>query len=336
MVAATNPVLAQLRRGDHVESQHRGAWVVVDTGGDVLHHCGDPDQEVFARSSTKSIQALPLIETGVAERLGVTDAELALVAASHNGEPVHVQTARSLLARAGLSEADLRCGPQRRAGTGDDTTPTRVANNCSGKHAGFLVATAALGHDPAAYLEPASPLQEMVHDAVLALTGADAGEVTVAIDGCSAPTFRLPLRSLATGLARMANPERLEPTRAAACRRIVAAVAAHPELVGGTSPPRFDTALVSVTAGRLFAKGGAEGVQTVGVVGADLGFAAKIDDGSTRSLHRLTIGVLARLGHLRPSELEGLAPWHDPVRRNRDGLDIGRHELCPDVLPDRA
>ncbi len=334
MVAATNPVIAQLRRGDHVESQHRGAWVVVDTDGDVLHHCGDPDQLVFARSSTKSIQALPLIESGAADRLGVTDAELALTAASHNGEEVHIETARSLLWRAGLGDDQLRCGPQRPADAGLDVPATRIANNCSGKHAGFLVAAADLGDDPARYLGAGSRIQQRVLRAMFEMSGADPADVTVAVDGCSAPTFRLPLRNLATALARMANPEGLDPARVAACRRLVAAVAAHPELVAGTVVPRFDTDVVRVTGGRIFAKGGAEGVQTVGVVGAGLGFAAKIDDGSTRSLHRLTLGVLAALGHLQPTELEGLACWHDPVRRNSDGLDIGRHQLCPGVLPD--
>ncbi|MDH3755843.1 MAG: asparaginase, partial [Acidimicrobiia bacterium] len=124
-----NPVVARLWRGGHVESIHRGAWVVVDTAGNVIDGRGDPEQPIFARSSTKSIQLLPLLESGAAATLGVTDDEIAVSIASHNGEPIHVDAARSLLARARLSDDHLRCGPQRPAGGGDDSPATRITNN---------------------------------------------------------------------------------------------------------------------------------------------------------------------------------------------------------------
>ncbi|MEM7287925.1 MAG: asparaginase [Actinomycetota bacterium] len=327
MPASDNPIVAEARRGPGAESLHRGAWVLVDTDGRVLDSAGDPDQSVFARSSTKSIQAIPLITTGAADAFDVTDREIALAISSHNGEPVHAEVAAGLLARIGLDPDALRCGPQAPAGSARGTEGRSITHNCSGKHAGFLATAIHLGDDPRRYLEPESAVQREVRATMSALTGADQSIVDTAIDGCSAPTWILPLRSLATGLARVANPGDLPDDVAAAARRITAAAAAHPELVGGTSTRRFDTHALRASGGRLFAKGGAEAVQTVGVIDAGVGFAAKIDDGSTRALHALTLSVLDRHGLLADHEREALASWADPVRRNAAGIEIGRLEI---------
>lgn len=327
MPAPDNPIVAEARRGSAAESVHRGAWVLVDTDGAVIDGAGAPHQPVYARSSTKSIQAIPLVTSGAAERFGVTDRELALAVSSHNGEPVHAQVAHGLLTRIGLGDDALRCGTQATAGSAAGAEGQVITHNCSGKHAGFLAAAVHLGDDPARYLDPASEVQRAVREAMLTVTGADERHVDTAIDGCSAPTWILPLRSLATGLARMANPDDLPDDIAVAARRITEAAAAHPELVGGTSTRRFDTQALRVSGGRLFAKGGAEAVQTIGVVGAGVGFAAKIDDGSTRPLHALTLSVLDRHGLLTDDERDGLASWMDPVRRNAAGHDIGRLEI---------
>ena len=329
----STPLVARLWRADEVESVHRGCWVFVDTTGTVVHGAGSPAQGVVARSSTKSLQALPLLETGAAETLAITSEEMAVAISSHNGEPQHVDAATRLLGRVGLDEHDLQCGPQQPAGAAHDAPARRIPNNCSGKHAGFLATASHIGQDPATYLDPSGRLQLQIRETILEMTGAPADQISTAIDGCSAPTFRLPLASLATGLARMANPDQLDRPRADACRSLVGSARLHPALVGGAVTPRFDTALLAATKGRLFSKVGAEGVQTVGIVGSGLGFAAKIDDGSTRALQRLTIEVLVALGHLSTSEIAALGHWHDPARRNRDGLEVGRHEIVSAVLP---
>lgn len=307
--------------------------MVSDVDGAVIAHAGDPGQHVFARSSTKSLQALPLLESGAADAFDVSDAELAVAIASHNGQDIHVAAVRSLLAKAGVDETLLRCGPQRPAGAAQDAEARRVTNNCSGKHAGLLAVSVHLGDAPAVYLDPTSQVQRAVHEAVVQISGADPSSVTTGIDGCSAPTFRLPLEALATAIARMANPAGLRESRAGACQRLVGAARAHPALVGGTSTPRFDTDLLAATDGRLFAKTGAEGMQVVGVVGSGVGFAAKIDDGSKRSIAPLALEVLARLGLISGTELEALVHWTDPIRRNLDGIEVGRHEICHDALP---
>lgn len=323
-----NPVVAELWRGDGVESLHRGAWVLATTDGRIVDGRGDPHQAVYARSSTKSLQALPLVELLGTE---LSLEEIAVAIASHNGEDVHVEATERLLARAGVGPDALACGPQAPAHD-RNLDGTALTNNCSGKHAGFLAATAALGADPQTYLSIDGPVQQRVHQAILELTRADPTTVATAIDGCSAPTYRLPLAALATGLARVANPGDLPPHRAAACCQILDAARAHPRLVGGTSTPRFDTDVLQVSRGRLFAKGGAEAVQTIGVVGAGVAIAAKIDDGGTRSLHRLALGVLRRHQLIGAAELDALAAWHDPVRRNRAGLVIGRHVLADGIV----
>jgi len=332
----SNPVISRLWRGDGVESIHRGAWVVVTADSELVDGRGDPNQLVYARSSTKSIQALPMFETGTAAALSLTDEEIAVTVSSHNGEPGHVDATRSILTKAGLTASSLLCGPQAPSGSAYGAAAERITNNCSGKHAGFLATAVALGDDPAAYLSPDSSVQRAVRRTLVEVTGANETEVSTSIDGCSAPTFRLPLAALATGLARMANPEDLAPVRASACTQILRAARRHPEMIGGTVTPRFDTDLLAATNGRVFAKAGADGVQTVGIVGDRVGFAAKIDDGSSRALHRLTLGVLRRLGFLHGDEHAALRRWHDPIRRNWDGIDVGRHEVSDDVLPSRV
>lgn len=327
MPASDNPVVAEAHRGPGAESVHHGAWVLVDTDGTVIDAAGRPDQAVYARSSSKSMQAVPLITTGAADAFEVSDAEIALSIASHNGEPIHAEVASGLLARIGLDDGALRCGAQAPAGSAHGTEGHAITHNCSGKHAGFLATAVHLGDEPERYLDPASAVQTEVRAAMLALTGADPASVDTAIDGCSAPTWILPLRSLATGLARMANPSGLAEHRAAAADRITRAATAHPELVGGTSTRRFDTHALRSSGGRLFAKGGAEAVQTIGVRGAGLGLAVKIDDGSTRALHALTLAVLDRHGLLTDDERSALASWTDPIRRNAAGLEIGRLQI---------
>ncbi len=327
----TNPVLARLWRGDDVESLHRGAWVLCRTDGSVVAACGDPDQLVYARSATKSLQALPLIESGAADRFGLPTEALALALASHSGEPEHARVVADTLSALGLGEADLRCGPQAPMFALPGTATERILNNCSGKHAGFLAVAAHLGQPTADYLEPAGVTQRRVADAVMAMTGTSADDLHVSVDGCSAPTFGLPLRGLATGLARMATPDALTADRAEACRRLTAAAAAHPELVAG-SHARIDTDLLSVTEGRVFAKIGAEGVHASGIVGQGLGLAIKVDDGNERGFHALLIALLQLIDAISDDEAARLDAWGSLRRSNWDGLEIGRTELTQAAL----
>jgi len=328
-----NPVLTRVWRGRQVESQHRGAWVVVDTAGRVVEGAGAVASPVFARSAIKSMQALPLLETGAAQRLDYGDDELALALASHDGEPIHTERVARLLGRMGRSVADLQCGPQapgsaatRAALARSGERPTALHNNCSGKHAGFLALTVHLGVDSSRYLDPQAEPQQRVRAAVESMCGVASGTVDSATDGCSAPTFRIPLQSLATGIARVANPHGLEPARRAACERMQRAVAAHPDLIAGTRA-RICTDLVRVSGGRLFAKIGGEAVYLIGAVGRERGLAIKVDDGSYRGFHALIVELCARLGWLDAPQVAALEAWRDRTLLNWAGRAVGHVEV---------
>ncbi len=330
---AEQPVLVRLWRAAHLESQHRGAWVLVDTSGAVRDGEGDWNQAVFPRSATKSLQALPLLESGAAEHLGFGDDELALTLASHHAEPAHVTRVATLLARLGLAPEHLQCGAQvplsssaRRELLLRGERPSALHNNCSGKHAGFLALALHLGADPSSYLHFEAPGQRLVRDAVAQMSGARAGELDVAIDGCSAPTFHLPLVRLATALARVASPEGLHVERKRACERLTRAAERFPELIGA-SKQSLCTDLLRVSGGRLFPKLGTEAVYVVGIRGAGLGLAVKIDDGAYRAMNALVIDVLERLGYLSPDQSQALSSWRAGPVTNWAGHSVGRLEV---------
>ncbi|NNF53384.1 MAG: asparaginase [Acidimicrobiales bacterium] len=307
-----------------MESTHRGAWAVVqlDESGSstVIDSQGDPDQPIFARSAMKGLQALPLLETGAAEAFGLSDAEIALACASHSAEPQHVRLVQQMLARGNLAEEHLGCGPTTAWDSGPAGPRRRVFHCCSGKHASMLLAAQHLGDAPANYLHTESCEQQAVFGAVADMTGA---ELFGAIDGCSAPTFLMPLSGLATGIARLCTPASLSPERAAACERITNAAVTNPEMIGG-SRGRSDTDLMKATSGRIFAKLGAEGVFVVGEHRTGKALAINIDDGSPRGFHALCLEILHRHQMLSAAELVPLASWADRTIRNAEGTVTGR------------
>ncbi len=323
-VPQDNPVLARFERNGVVESTHRGAWVVVqldDTGAPaVVDAHGDPDQQIFARSAMKGLQALPLLETGAAESFGLSDAEIALACASHSAEPQHVRLVQRMLASGNLVEDQLGCGATTAWDSGPAGPKRKVFHCCSGKHASMLLAAQHLGDAPANYLSTESCEQQAVFRAVADMTGA---ELFGAIDGCSAPTFLMPLVALATGIARLCTPASLSSERAAACERITSAAVTNPEMIGGTRG-RSDTDLMKSTGGRIFAKLGAEGVFVVGERGTGKALAINVDDGSARAFHALCLEILYRHQMISEAELKPLASWADRTLRNAEGTVTGR------------
>jgi L-asparaginase II len=324
----TNPVLVEVLRGGLVESAHRGALAVFEAGGKSVWEMGDTDHPVFPRSAVKAIQALPLVESGAADAYGFGDRELALACASHNGEAAHAELARSMLAKAGLGEAVLECGAHwpshheatialARAGK----TPSSLHNNCSGKHSGFICTCAHARIDPRGYVAAGHKLQEMVREAMEDVTGAPHGPDNRATDGCSIPTYAIPLKNLAKGFAKMAAGQGLSSERAKAAKRLFAACMAEPFYVAGTG--RADTALMQAAPGRIFVKIGAEGVYCGAVPELGLGIALKCDDGAGRAAEAMVATVLAKL--LRSDEvlsarLDRLA--NQPIT-SRIGAEVG-------------
>jgi len=328
-----DPVLVRLWRGGFVESQHRGSWCLVDSGDEVIEAMGCVDHPFFARSSIKALQAIPLLEEGAADALGFTDEELSLALASHNAEACHTNTVSALLARLDLSVADLQCGAQepgdrevRMALVNSGEETTALHNNCSGKHAGFLALSKHLDAPASDYLDPDGAVQSLVRAAISDMCGMDAGSLTRGMDGCSAPTYRLPLRALGLAFARVVEPSGLEPKRRAACEQMVAAVAAHPILIAG-SRGRLCTELSRVTKGRLFPKIGAEGIYAVGDRASGRALAVKIDDGGRRALHAVVVELLSRHEMIDEAEARALESWRQTELTNHAGLSVGRTEV---------
>ncbi|TWG93363.1 asparaginase [Mesorhizobium sp. J18] len=323
-----NPVLVEVLRGNVVESRHRGAVVVFDADGKAVLEIGDTARPVFPRSAVKAIQALPLIESGGADRFGLTEKELALACASHSGESAHVELARGMLRKAGLDETALECGahwPSNQqvalalARTG--ASPASLHNNCSGKHAGFLCTCRHLGIDHRGYVAPGHEMQEMVREAMENVTGAAHAADVCGTDGCSIPTYAVPLASLARGFARMATGSGLGPERAKAARRLLAACMTEPFHVAGTD--RFNTQLMEKTASRIFVKTGAEGVYCAAVPELGLGIAIKCDDGAGRASEVMVAAVLSRLLAKDAALSATLDFLSRPMLKNWRGIEVG-------------
>ncbi len=316
-------------RGQLLESLHRGDVVVSDPDGRVVAALGDPDKVTYWRSAAKPVQVLPLVAAGGMERFGFSDAELALMCASHSGEPYHVEAVRSILAKIGLSEAHLRCGAHpplheasARALWRAGQEPQPIHANCSGKHAGMLASAVLFGDDPQGYLDPDHPVQRRIRATVAQLAGLPPTELVLATDGCGVPVFGLPLRAMARAYARLARPDALPAPLDAAARRVVKAMQAHPEMVAGTG--RFCTALNRVGRPYLFAKGGAEGVYCLGHLPSGLGLALKIEDGNGRATSPAVVEALDRLGWLASAQVAELASHHQPAVVNHAGDVVGR------------
>ena len=324
-----NPVLVEVLRGAAVESFHRGSVAVVDADGATVISLGDIERPVFPRSAVKAIQALPLLESGAADAYGFGDREIALACASHSGEPEHAKLAAGMLDRAGLDRDALECGthwPLGEAATIDlarsGAEPLQLHNNCSGKHSGFLCTCRHAGIDHRGYVDYGHRMQAMLRATMEEVTGAIHGEANVATDGCSIPTYAVPLRSLALGFARMATGVGVGWERIKAAKRIFAACMAEPFYVSGTG--RMDMLLMQAGQGRIFAKTGAEAVYCAALPEQGLGIAVKCDDGATRAAETIVASVLAGLLASDDGLRTRLSELAAPAIRSRRGAVVGQ------------
>lgn len=323
-----NPVLAEVTRGNVVESRHRGSAIVVDADGAVVLSLGEVARPVFPRSAVKAIQALPLFESGAADRYGLSEPEIALAVASHSGEPGHVETALSMLRKAGRDAGCLECGahwPMNEAAARSmaraGTEPTALNNNCSGKHSGFVCLACGLDEDPAGYVQAGHAVQKAVRGALEDVTGAAHTSERMGTDGCSIPSYAVPLAALALGFARLGTGHGFGPERAKAAARIRKAVAAHPFMVAGTG--RFDTRAMELLRERIFIKTGAEGVYCGAIPELGYGIALKCDDGAGRAAEVVMAALIARLLPMSEAETTGFAPLRETVLTNWNGIEVG-------------
>ncbi len=333
-----HPVLVEAVRGAMVESQHRGSAAVLDASGRVLMALGDIERPVFPRSAVKLLQALPLVASGAADAWGLTDEELALACASHNGEALHVATAASMLAKAGLDAQALECGAHwpyldtaSRALLQRDATPTALHNNCSGKHSGFVCLGCHLsGAADAAgrrgfvrgYLQPEHRVMREVSAAIGAAADTVLDDQPMGIDGCSIPTYALPLRAMALAFARVAAGTGLGPSLQTAALRLRRAIARAPFMVAGTG--RFDTAVMQRLGERVCCKVGAEGVYAAALPERGLGVAIKCDDGNnSRACEVVMAAVIEALVRLDDDERLFIQGKSHLKLSNWRGIEVG-------------
>lgn len=323
--AKNNPILVEAVRGKLIESWHHGAFAVVDSAGRTVCALGDVERPVFPRSAVKPFQAIPLITTGAASAYGLTASELTVACASHAGEPVHVGAVRAMLGKAGLDESALRCGAH--APLSEDAfealaacggIPTPLYNNCSGKHAGMLLASEHMGWPLDSYTSVDHPLQIHIKALMERLCETRLDIDKCAVDGCSAPTWAMPLKSLALGFARFGKPDSLSPELADACRELREDCAHFPLMAAGTG--RLATRILSAFGEEIFIKTGAEGVYAGCLPAEGVGFAIKIDDGARRAAELVTIQLLA---YLAPGAKKTLNKVHSPMLHNWRGLTVG-------------
>lgn len=319
----TGPVpLAEIWRGDFLESLHLGHAVICDGNGQIVQAWGNPDQVVLPRSSSKMLQAIPLITSGAADAAGLTSEHLALACASHQGAAIHTDRVTAWLADLGLGESDLRCGPQAPADVPantdlvkKDASPCQVHNNCSGKHAGFLTLAKHLGAGPE-YIDPSHAVQRAgleTHEELTQLTSP--GFVT---DGCSAPNFSSTLHGIARAMGFFASAHTRSDSVSAAAARLAQAMALHPELVAGET--RACTELMRAMGGKVAIKTGAEAFYVAILPEQQLGIALKVADGTTRGAECAIAALLVRLGVLDAHHPATLKRMNAPITNWRGTL----------------
>jgi L-asparaginase II len=326
------PVLATVWRGDVVEARIRGHVVVADAAGNPITFVGDPLSATTLRSCVKPLQALPFVRLA-ADKLGASVAEFAIACASHQGEDEHVATVRGLLAKAGVPEEALGCGPQlpsdeptARRLLASGGVPLPIHNNCSGKHAAMLATCAVMGWPLDGYMDPRHPCQRAVTAAMSEQFDVDLSQVPHGIDGCGVTTYGTTLLALARAFASAsADP---------AFRRNQDAMAAHPFLVAGTG--RFDTALLGAAGSRLTAKIGGAAVWAAVVRPAGPGIAIKLESGSFEAVPVIATAVLQRLGLLDADLPEALQPFALLPLRNWAATTVGETAPEPNALSSLA
>lgn len=330
-------------RGDVIENRHQVHAAITDATGELLYAVGDPSRVTLARSAAKPAQALAVLETGGFEQCGFSDADLALMCASHNSEDKHISRALAMLAKVPAAETDLQCGGHaalsetvNRAWIKRDFSPSGVCNNCSGKHAGMLAGAKATGAGFEGYHLPTHPMQMRVKRVVEELCGLNEEDVKWSVDGCNLPAPAFPLHYMAKIYATIAAAATAEtgatPARTKNLRRIFQAMADHPDLVGGEW--RFCTILMEAFQGGLIGKLGADGCYGIGIrvsdstrrLGVDgaMGIAVKIEDGNIGILYSAVVEILEELQIGTADMRQRLACFRGPQIFNTAGVVTGR------------
>jgi len=333
---SANPVLVEVVRGDAVESTHRGRAVIVRSSGETLWSVGDVNELTYPRSSIKAFQALPMVASGAAKAFGFTPAELAMTCASHNGEALHANTALAMLQKLELAEPALECGehwPMQQQALIDlawqQQTPGARHNNCSGKHVGMLALARHMGWDTEGYIEVDHPVQIAIRECIETCCDTRLEGAPMAPDGCSVPTWAMPLKNLALGFARFGDPDQLPGMYQQAALQLYDAAVSEPMMVAGTG--RYCSEVMAELNGSAFLKVGAEGVYIASIPELNAGIALKMDTGSAPAAETALTAILARLG--LPVSEQRMAPeirnWNQRLTGYWRPVDASFSSLSP-------
>ncbi len=321
-------VIAKVYRGHHVESVHYGAAAVVDAEGRLIASVSDPDFRTYSRSSLKPFQATPTVARGAVERFGLADRHVALICGSHNGEKRHVTAAAEILAAIGCTEDEFNCGVHepyiyrmRAEKPAPGTRFSQLYNNCSGKHSGMLMLCRLLNVSTVNYLDFDHPIQQVIRQMVIDVTGLRREELGMGIDGCTAPNYTMPLRALARAYARLVTNRGPDDNSSAAMGTIVRAMQAEPGMVSGEG--RYDLALAETAGDRLICKVGGEAVECIGLLERGWGVAVTVADGGTRAIGVAATEILRQLGVLSEEEVARLQPFSRPMLTNHRKIITG-------------
>ena len=328
VVKKMSEILVQVSRGPLVENIIRGHIAVVDGQGEILASVGDVDYISYMRSAAKPLQASAVLEAGAIDAFDINDEQLAVMCGSHIGDDEHVRAVQGTLDKLGLDENAFTLGPslsmsnalrERQLAAGIE--PRKIFNNCSGKHSAMLALCRHSGWDISAYQRPKHPVQQLILKTIAAYTDYPADKIIIGVDGCGVPVFALPLRNMALSYCCLMNPELLPQERAAAARRITAAIAAHPTMTAGKS--QFCSKLAAATKGRIIGKLGADGVYCLAPAERNLGVALKIEDGNTAMLAPVVMRVLEQLELLTTAETDALSRFRSFANINCRQEQVG-------------
>jgi L-asparaginase II len=325
----TDEIAIEVFRGASIESGHEMAICVANDNGEIIFEWGDIKQKTFPRSAVKLIQAMPLVMSRATDAFSLDDRMLALACASHSGEAAHAGLVAEMLAKADLSESDLQCGthwPSNKTAAyelaGSGKKPCALHNNCSGKHAGFLLYAKQKGYSIKNYVAPDHPVQRDSRALLEEVMGEKIADSSYSVDGCSIPAYRFSLTAMAHAFAKLGTGKNLSTEQGAAANRLRTACSIHPFFTAGTD--RFDTLVMQIFSQRVYVKTGAEGVYCGILPELKLGFALKCHDGTTRAAECATANLIASLLPVNESEKRLLAPLCAPMLKNWRGIEVGK------------
>ncbi|MDP6638518.1 MAG: asparaginase [SAR324 cluster bacterium] len=320
-----DPICVEVTRAGSIESQHQLFAVLMQPDGKIKKCWGDPEMFVFPRSAVKPLQAMALVSSGAVEKYDLSSQEIALACASHGGEPVHVEVVKNWLSKVGLNPSDLECGfhwPSHQESAhkmiAEGYLPQSVHNNCSGKHSGFLTLALQMGHTHEHYVQPDHPVQLRIQEILEKACDVDLSKSERAIDGCSVPTWAIPLKNLALGMARWGTGVMLDPKLSRAAEVISKAMALHPYMVAGQG--RCCTRVLRHFQGKVLVKTGAEGVYCAVFPELGLGLALKCLDGQKRASEAALVALIRKLGMVDEQDTEILSP---SIIRNHNQILVG-------------